>query len=169
MPQFCLPYSVLLAATLLTNAVAAAPRIHVITFGKWTAVEWVTGTADNKSVPLKMLINSRRAHPGTLSWLPHEVTERLFVVRRIFRVNDSLLEDSGAPRWQWQRGGWMLGDRSKGRISPVVLPEFDHYYSIASWYQDYAAYCGISIPTWMPGTTPAAMKMGTGARGSGAR
>jgi hypothetical protein len=116
-----------------------------------------------------MLINSRRAHPGTLSWLPHEVTERLFVVRRIFRVNDSLLEDSGAPRWQWQRGGWMLGDRSNGRISPVVLPEFDHYYSIASWYQDYAAYCGISIPTWMPGTTPAAMKMGTGARGSGAR
>jgi hypothetical protein len=38
----------------------------------------------------------------------------------------------------------MLVDRSNGHISPVVLPEFDNYYSIASWYQDYAAYCGIS-------------------------
>jgi hypothetical protein len=42
------------------------------------------------------------------------------------------------------RMGWMLVDRSNGHISPVVLPEFDNYYSIASWYQDYAAYCGIS-------------------------
>ncbi len=47
---------------------------------------------------------------------PHEVTDRLFVVRRVFRVNDSLPEDA-APRWQWQRGGWLLVDRLTGRIS----------------------------------------------------
>ena len=29
----------------------------------------------------------------------------------------------------WQRG---------------ALPEFDPYYSVASWYRDYAAYCGVS-------------------------
>lgn len=73
---------------------------------------------------------------------PHEVTDRLFVVRRAFRVNDSLPEDS-APRWRWQRGGWLLVDRTTGRISPINLPEFDFDSSATSWYRDYAAYCGI--------------------------
>jgi hypothetical protein len=38
----------------------------------------------------------------------------------------------------------LLVDRSTGHISPIVLPEFDNYHSIVSWYQDYAAYCGVS-------------------------
>jgi hypothetical protein len=75
---------------------------------------------------------------------PHEVTDRLFVVRRVFRVNDSLPEDSGGPRWQWQRGGWLIVDRLTGRISPINLPEFDPFYSAASWFRDYVAYCGVS-------------------------
>lgn len=75
--------------------------------------------------------------------MPHEVTERLFVVRRAFRVNDSLPEDSG-PRWQWQRGGWLLVDRFTGHASPITLPEFDVFYSAASWYRDYVAYCGVA-------------------------
>ena len=74
---------------------------------------------------------------------PHEVTDRLFVVRRAFRVNDGLPEDL-APRWQWQRGGWLLVDRTTGRVSALALPEFDSFYSVASWYRDYAAYCGVS-------------------------
>ncbi len=52
--------------------------------------------------------------------MPHDVTERLFVVRRAFRVNDSLPEDSG-PRWQWQRGGWLLVDGSQGTFLPSVF------------------------------------------------
>ncbi len=75
---------------------------------------------------------------------PHEITERLFVVRRAFRLNDSLPHEGGAPRWQWQRGGWILVDRMTGHISPLNLPEFDMAYSDAIWYRDYAAYCGIS-------------------------
>ena len=74
---------------------------------------------------------------------PHEITERLFVVRRMFRVNDGLADDS-TPRWQWQRGGWLLVDRVTGRISPVNLPEFDVIYSPATWYRDYVACCGVS-------------------------
>ena len=31
-----------------------------------------------------------------------------------------------------------------GHISAIALPEFDPYYSVASWYRDYAAHCGIS-------------------------
>lgn len=74
---------------------------------------------------------------------PHELTDRLFVVRRAFRINDALPAENAA-RWQWQRGGWLLVDRLTGRISQLNLPEFDPYYSTASWYRDYVAYCGVS-------------------------
>ena len=55
---------------------------------------------------------------------PHDITERLFIVRRVFRVNDNLPEYP-TPQWQWQRGGWLLVDRLTGRISSVTLPDFD--------------------------------------------
>ena len=73
----------------------------------------------------------------------HEMTDRVFAVRRVFRVNDALPGESAA-HWQWQRGGWLLVDRLTGRISQLSLPEFDPFYSSASWYRDYIAYCGVS-------------------------
>src|ERR1700693_1056073 len=73
---------------------------------------------------------------------PHELTDRLFVVRRAFRVNDALPSENSnangnanAARWQWQRGGWLLVDRVTGRVSQLNLPEFDPFYSPASWYR----------------------------------
>ena len=107
------------------------------------SVQWLPDSAD-KPLPFKvrsLLVDGRVKEyaAGT----PHEVTERLFVVRRAFRVNDSLPEDSTL-RWQWQRGGWLLVDRLTGRVSPVTLPGFDNYYSAASWYRDYVSYCGVS-------------------------
>ena len=76
---------------------------------------------------------------------PHDVTERLFVVRRAYRLNDWLPSDKGtAHQWKWQRGGWILVDRETGRITQLNLPNFDPFYSLASWYRDYAAYCGTS-------------------------
>ena len=75
----------------------------------------------------------------------HDVTERLFVVRRGFRLNDLLpADEKKVPEWRWQRGGWMMVDRSSGHISQLKLPDFDPFYSTASWYRDYVAYCGIS-------------------------
>jgi len=73
----------------------------------------------------------------------HEITDRLFAVRRVFRVNDALPEES-TTHWQWQRGGWLVVDRGSGKISLLSLPEFDPFYSTASWYRDYVAYCGVS-------------------------
>ena len=96
-------------------------------------------TADMK---VRALVIDGRVKEYALG-MPHEVTERLFVVRRAFRVNDSLPEDSG-PHWQWQRGGWLLVDRLTGHVSPINLPEFDAVYSAASWYRDYVAYCGVA-------------------------
>jgi len=54
-------------------------------------------------------------------------------------------QDGGLkPRWRWERGGWLLGDRISGRVQPVALPAFDAYFSEVTWFRDYAAYCGLS-------------------------
>ena len=108
-------------------------------------VQWNVGTgADDKSVSLKIrpLIVDGRVKEYVLG-PPHEVTDRLFVVRRVFRVNDSLPEDA-ATRWQWQRGGWLLVDRLTGHESALNLKDFDVLYSASSWFRDYVAYCGVS-------------------------
>lgn len=130
----------------LLGAVAcAASKTHVIALGKWTPVTSIANLGgDEKPIMIKIraLIVDGRIKEYVLG-APHEVTDRLFVVRRVFRANDSLPEDAG-PRWQWQRGGWLLVDRMTGRISPINLPEFDAFYSAASWYRDYAAYCGVA-------------------------
>ncbi len=126
---------------------AAAPKPHVIAFGKWISAKWPNATGqkllDLKVRPLFVDTRLKEYTTGT----PHELTDRLFVVRRAFRLNDALpTENAGATavRWQWQRGGWLLVDRLTGRVSQLNLPEFDPFYSTASWYRDYIAYCGVS-------------------------
>ena len=124
---------------------AAVSKPHVITFGKWISAKWPNATGqkllDLKVRPLFVDTRLKEYTTGT----PHELTDRLFVVRRAFRVNDTLpTENTTATRWQWQRGGWLLVDRLTGRVSQLNLPEFDPFYSTASWYRDYIAYCGVS-------------------------
>ena len=129
---------------LLASAASAATKVHVIAFGKWTSAQWFPTGTEEKPLILKirpLLVDGRVKE--YVAGPAHEVTDRLFVVRRAFRLNDNLPDDP-APRWQWQRGGWMLVDRVTGRISPVNLPEFDPFYSAGSWYRDYVAYCGVS-------------------------
>jgi hypothetical protein len=142
----------------LTHSASAASKPHIITFGKWTTVPWSSGVtpgmspttgasvADDKPLLLKVrpLLVDARIREFTLG-PAHDITDRLFVVRRAFRVNDSLPQESGSPpHWLWQRGGWLLVDRTTAHISPLNLPEFDVLYSDTSWYRDYAAYCGVS-------------------------
>jgi hypothetical protein len=136
--------SVLVSAVLLATGADAATKVHVITIGKWTSVQWFAGSGMDKPVSLKIRALLIDGHVKEYAvGAPHEVTERLFVVRRAFRVNDSLPQDF-APHWQWERGGWLLVDRQTGHLSPINLPEFDVYYSAASWYRDYVAYCGVA-------------------------
>lgn len=129
---------------------AAATKPHVITFGKWTTVQWFpesgASAADEKPLTLKVrpLLVDTRVKEFTLG-PAHDVTDRLFVVRRVFRVNDSLPQElASPPHWEWQPGGWLLVDRTTGHVSLINLPEFDVFYSAVSWYRDYAAYCGVS-------------------------
>jgi hypothetical protein len=123
----------------------AATKVHIISFGKTTTVPWVAGTGNEKEKPVtikvRALVVDGQVKEYTLG-MPHHVTERLFVVRRAFRVNDGL-PDEPSPRWQWQRGGWLLVDRLTAHVAALNLPEFDSYFSAASWYRDYVAYCGV--------------------------
>lgn len=73
----------------------------------------------------------------------HEVTERSFVVRRAVRLNDTLPADH-ATRWVWQRGPWLLVDRTSGKVTALRLPDFDPGVSEVVWFRDYAAYCGVT-------------------------
>jgi len=133
------------SAVLLTTASGATTKVHVIAFGKWTSVHWFTGSATEDKpgiLKIRALLVDGRVKEYVLG-APHEVTDRLFVVRRVFRMDAGLAEDGGA-RWQWQRGGWLVVDRLTARVSAINLPEFDAYYSAASWYRDYVAYCGVA-------------------------
>jgi hypothetical protein len=137
---------VLLALFLLPKNADGAPKPHVLSFGKWATVKWFVGPGQDKPLDLKIraLYVDGRLKEFTLG-IPHDVTDRLLVVHRAFRLNDALPEEaSSVPNWRWQRGGWLLVDRITGHVSPINLPEFDPFYSKAAWYRDYVAYCGVS-------------------------
>lgn len=77
----------------------------------------------------------------------HDVTDRSFVVRRVLRLNDALPGDKPAAlkeHWVWQRGPWLLIDRTTGHVTALKLPDYDPGVSQVSWFRDYAAYCGVT-------------------------
>jgi len=119
----------------------AAPKPHVVVLGKWTSVKWQAGDDEGKPVDVKIrpLYVDGRTKEFTLG-PTHDVTDRAFVVQRMFRLNDSLPQDAGPARWRWQWGGWLLADRVTGKVQQITLPEFDPYYSAVNWFRDYAAY-----------------------------
>lgn len=122
----------------------AASKPHVVALGKWTTIKWEPdnggGALDIKVRPLFVDGKNKEFTIGPA----HDVTDRTFVVQRMFRVNDSLPQESGPTRWRWEKGGWLLVDRVSGRVQQVMLPEFDATQSQASWFRDFAAYCGTS-------------------------
>lgn len=134
----------LLVAALSISVAAANP--HVITFGKPLPVKLFVGPNDEKTIDMKirsLYVDGKLKEFTTGD--PHDVTDRIFVVRRAFRLNDWLPEDEGTNhKWKWQRGGWLMVDRDSGRVSQLNLPNFDPFYSVASWYRDYVAYCGLN-------------------------
>jgi hypothetical protein len=79
----------------------------------------------------------------------HDVTDRSFVVRRVIRLNDTLPGEKPGPgdkagHWVWQRGPWLIVDKITGHIVALKLPDWDPGVSLASWFRDYAAYCGVT-------------------------
>jgi len=132
------------AMLLLASAAWAAPRSHSLFFGKWVTVKWFADSAQATPVELRVrpLYVDGRLREYTLGE-PHEVTDRVFAVQQAYRLNEALAGERG-PQWTWQRGGWLLVERATGRVRRLTLPDFDPSASQASWYRDYAAYCGRS-------------------------
>jgi hypothetical protein len=124
----------------------AASKAPVVVFGKWMAVDWFVGSSDDKPVAMRvraLFVNGRMREYTTGE--PHVITDSSFAVQRAYRLNDLLPGEKDAPpRWRWQRGGWLLVNRTSGRVSQISLPHFDPQHSEAVWYRDYAAYCGLS-------------------------
>jgi hypothetical protein len=137
-------FRIALCLFFFTATVLAASKPHVIVFGKWTVVKPSSDLDQNRPDDLKIrpLYVDSRLKEFTFG-IPHDVTEEVFVVRRVVRVNDTLPQEATV-RWSWQRSGWLVVDRITARISQASLPEFDPDSSSASWYRDYVAYCGIS-------------------------
>lgn len=129
---------------LLLSMASAASRPHTVSFGRWHKVRIPSETGEEETGRIRSLFVDGHFKEYTAGAL-HEVTDRLFVVRRAFRLNDSLPSDkTTASRWVWSLGSWISVDRSTGHIAQLTLPEFDPELSQASWYRDYAAYCGAS-------------------------
>jgi hypothetical protein len=130
---------------LLTLPGNAAPKPHVVALGRWTSISWREQDSESKPIQLKIrpLYVDGRTKEFTIG-ASHDVTERTFVVQRIYRLNDSLPQQTGPMQWQWQRGAWLLVDRVSGKVQPIALAEFDPDSSTVNWYRDYAAYCGTS-------------------------
>ena len=119
-----------------------ASRPHVVSFGRWTSIS-ILNEHQPTVVKIRTLYVDGRAKEFTFGGA-HEVTERSFVVQRIYRVNDSLPQQTGPTKWEWQRGGWLLVDRVSGKVQQLALAEFDPDSSAVNWFRDYAAYCGVS-------------------------
>jgi hypothetical protein len=138
-------FAALVLLLLLSVACSAVVKPKVITFGKSLTVKLFIGPTEDKTIDMKVRGlyvdgNLKEFVTGEA----HDVTDRVFVVRRAYRLNDNLPEDTKTPHWKWQRGGWLMVDRVNAHLTTLKLPEFDPFYSNAAWYRDYAAYCGIS-------------------------
>jgi hypothetical protein len=141
-----LRFFILAIAVLLPLSALAVSKPRVVGLGKTTIVKLLVGPAEDKTlnIPIRPLYVDTKLKEFTTGDA-HDVTDRVFVVRRAYRINDTLPgEGRKAPKWLWQRGAWLLVDRVSGKISLVKLPDFDAFYSEVSWYRDYAAYCGIT-------------------------
>jgi hypothetical protein len=77
----------------------------------------------------------------------HDVTDRSFLVRRALRINDALPGDKPSQqqnRWVWQRGPWLMVDRTSSHVTALKLPDYDPGVSQVSWFRDYGSYCGLT-------------------------
>jgi len=142
------PVSFCISVLLLAGSCLAVPKPHVIILGKPRTVDLRADSEDGqpataRPVKVRTLIIDGRPREYTTGAI-HEVTDRYFVVQRAILLNDSLPQDAKNPQWIWRLSGWISIDRQTGRISQLNLPAFDGDTSDASWYRDYAAYCGSS-------------------------
>jgi hypothetical protein len=137
------PRCIFIGFLLLMGSSFAAPKAHTVFLGQWRSVEVRTEAGEKQPLRVRELIIDGKQREHTSGAL-HEVTDRFFVIRRAIRLNDALPQDARNPQWIWQLDVWLVVDRQTGRVTALNLSAFDNDTSQASWYRDYAAYCGAS-------------------------
>ena len=113
------PYVAALVLLLMTPLLCAEKKAHAISYGKTLAVKLFLGPDEAQTLPLKV---RALAVDGKVKEFvtgdAHEVTDRLFVVRRAYRLNNNLPEEEGkGASWVWERGGWLMVDRLTGHVT----------------------------------------------------
>jgi hypothetical protein len=149
-------FLVLLASLGLSSSAPAAGRAkpHTVGLGSGRRVPYSIKTdpagalaeqdtpGEEKTLRVRPLVVDDKVKEWTTGE-PHDVTDRSFVVRRALRLNDALPGDK-AEHWIWQRGPWLMIDRTTGHILALKLPDYDPAVSTVVWFRDYAAYCGLN-------------------------
>lgn len=134
----------LLIAFSLVAAGFAAPRQHTVVLGRWRTVPIATDSGTPEEAKLRQLLVDDRLREYTAGDA-HQITDRIFVIRRAQRLNDLLPDEAGQkPRWIWRLDGWISVDRQTGHVALLNMPMFDPETSRVTWFRDYAAYCGSS-------------------------
>jgi hypothetical protein len=136
-------------------------KVHTVVFGTVKRVPYsVEGdpagnSGEEKELRVRPLLVDGKIKEWTTGDA-HDVTDRSVAVRRALRINDALPGDlppgnalPGEPankteHWVWQRGPWLLIDRSTGHVAALKFPDFDPAVSEVAWFRDFAAYCGLS-------------------------
>jgi len=127
---------------------AAKPKVHTVSLGAAKRMPYSAATDPSGAMPaetdlrVRSLIIDGKPRDWTTGDM-HVITDRSFAIRRAMRLNDALPGDKGE-HWIWQRGPWLLVDRTTGHYIALKLPEYDPAVSQVVWYRDYAAYCGLS-------------------------
>ena len=140
-----------LAAFSIQAHAAAKAKVHAVNFGTVKRVPYsVEGdpagnNGDEKELKVRPLLVDGKVKEWTTGE-SHDVTDRSVAVRRALRINDALPGDPAdkTEHWVWQRGPWLLIDRTNGHVTALKFPDFDPAVSNVAWFRDYAAYCGLS-------------------------
>ena len=127
---------------------AKPPKVHSVVLGAVKKVPYskegdpAGALSSETELRVRPLVVDSRVKEWTTGE-PHDVTDRSFAVRRAIRINDALPTDK-AEHWVWQKGPWLLIDRTAGHTVLLKLPDYDPAVSEVSWFRDYAAYCGLT-------------------------
>jgi hypothetical protein len=138
----------LLAFACLPAVSHAAAKPHAVSLGSVKKVPYSSigdpagARKDEKELHVRPLVVDGKVKEWTTGDI-HDVTDRSFAVRRAVRLNDALPSDH-VEHWIWQRGPWLLIDRTSGKVAALHLPDFDPAVSDVTWFRDYAAYCGLN-------------------------
>ena len=109
---------VLLALVPLVTEAANGPKVHVISYGKSLTVKLLGRGRKQNSADESARAICRCQTEGIRDRDSPRDNGSLFVVRRAYRLNNSLpTDESKAPNWVWERGGWLMVDRLTGRFN----------------------------------------------------